>query len=86
MFMLYVTKKHAPEYLHSFLSNSRASSINSLRTTISYFEANCLPTTPEKTGLVCRLIVLYCMHNSPQWPMSSRKLNDIPTLLFLYPF
>ena len=65
MFMLYVTKKHVPAYLHSYLSNSPAISSNILSAIMFYCEANCLPTTPEKTGLVCRLIVHYCMHNSP---------------------
>jgi hypothetical protein len=66
MFMLYVTKKkHVAECLRGFLSNSPASSSNILSATVSYCEANCLPTTPEKTGPVCRLIVHCCMHNFP---------------------
>jgi len=65
MFMVYVTKKHVPQYLYSSLTNSPASSGNILSATVSYFEANSLPTTPEYTGLVCRLIVHCCTHNSP---------------------
>jgi hypothetical protein len=80
--MVYVTKEHVPEYFHSSLSNSRASSSNILSATMLYCEANCLPTTPETNGLICRLTVYYCMHNSPQWPVSFRKLYNIPTLLF----
>jgi hypothetical protein len=63
--MVCVTKKHAPDFLHFFHSNGPASSSNILSAAMSYCEANSLPTIPEYIGLVCRLIVHYCMHNSP---------------------
>jgi len=67
--MMHGQKKHQRNtclsmYLRNFLSNSPASSSKTLSATISYCQANCLPTTPEYNGLVCRLIVHYSMHNS----------------------